>query len=238
MLLWSKAKTKKIAIVIPAHNEELSLPKVLNKLAFYLPEDFEKQVFVVDDGSKDNTSAVAEENGANVVRHPISLGVGGALKTGYFLAKDWGPDIIVQMDADGEHDPAELPKFLDIILNEEVDMVIGSRFINGLPQLSFTRRVGISFFTWIVNKLAGYRLTDITNGYRVFKAEHLDKIIFPSEKHWAIEMTLLAGKHKLKIKEVAINATNRKFGKSQFSNLITFFLYPINAIKQIIDVYI
>ena len=229
---------KKIAIVIPARNEEKSLPKVLEAIHSLSLNGFERKVFVVDDGSEDGTLAVAHTNGAEVVRHPISLGVGGALKTGFFLAREWGADIIAQMDADGEHDPKDLPRFLNLVLKGDVDMVVGSRFMEDSPRLSFIRRVGIRFFTWLVNKLTGYELTDVTSGYRVFKGEFLDELMFPSEKHWAIEMTLLAGKHGLKIEEIPIKSLIRKAGKSQFHELMTFVLYPLRVIKQIIDVYL
>lgn len=228
---------KKIGIVIPVRNEEQSLAKVLENIPF-LGSHVEMKVFVVDDGSEDGTHKIAVERGAEVVRHPVSLGVGGALKTGYLLAKNWGADIIVQLDADGEHDPAELPTLLDYALNGDADMVVGSRFLNGDPSLSLTRKVGIKFFTWLVNTLTGFKLTDITSGYRVFRGDVLDKIMFPSEKHWAIEMTLLASRSGVRIKEEPIRPTTRKTGRSQFHEVMTFLLYPIMAIKQIISVYI
>lgn len=228
---------KKIGIVIPARNEEESLAKVLENIPHF-DLSAEMKVFVVDDSSEDGTYKIARERGGEVIRHPVSLGVGGALKTGYLLAKEWGADIIAQLDADGEHDPKELPKLLDLVLNEEADMVVGSRFMDGDPPLSFTRKIGINFFTWLVNKLSGFRLTDISSGYRVFKGDILGKIMFPSEKHWAIEMTLLAGRNRVRIKEVPIRAMIRKTGKSQFHDLMTFALYPIRAVKQIIEIYL
>lgn len=228
---------KKIGIVIPARNEEKSLRKVLEGIPS-LGSRVEMKIFVVDDCSEDGTYNIAREGGAEVVRHPVSLGVGGALKTGYLLAEEWGADIVVQLDADGEHDPAELPKLLGSILKGEADMVVGSRFLEGDPPLSFARKVGINFFTWLVNKFTGFKLTDISTGYRVFRADILEKIVFPSEKHWAIEMTLLAGKNEVRVKEVSIRSATRKTGKSQFHEVMTFLLYPIRTIKQIIDVYL
>jgi len=228
---------KKIGIVIPARNEEESLAKVLENIPFLNPL-FEVRIFVVDDGSVDGTFRIARERGAEVVRHSVPLGVGGALKTGYLLAREWGADIICQLDADGEHDPAELPKLLEPVLAGEADMVVGSRFMRGEPPLSFVRRVGIRFFGWLVGRLTGFRLTDITSGYRVFRGDVLDKVMFPFEKHWAIEMTLLAGRNGLRVREVPIKAAVRKRGKSQFYELMTFMLYPLRAIKQIIDVYL
>lgn len=228
---------KKIGIVIPARNEEESLAKVLDNIP-YNPS-MKTKIFVIDDGSDDGTYKVARERDVEVVRHPIALGVGGALKTGYMLAKEWGADVIVQLDADGEHDPKELDVILQPVLDGKADMVIGSRFINGSPlPLSFTRRIGIRFFSWLLNKLSDYELTDVTSGFRAFRGEVLDIVMFPSEKHWAVEMALLASKNKLTVVEVPITPLKRRSGKSQFHEVMTFILYPFRAIKQIIDVYL
>ena len=229
---------KKIGIVIPARNEEESIAEVLDNLPLSDPS-MEMKVFVVDDCSEDGTCKLAREKGADVVRHPVSLGVGGALKTGYLMAKEGGAHVIVQLDADGEHDPKELDGILQPVLDRKADMVIGSRFINGSPlPLSLTRRIGIRFFSWLLNKLSGYELTDLTSGYRAFRGEILDRVMFPSERHWAVEMTLLASKNKLTVVEVPITPLKRRSGKSQFHEIMTFMLYPLRAIKQIIDVYL
>lgn len=229
---------KKIGIIIPARNEEESLAKVLDNLPFH-NSPIKTKVFVIDDGSEDGTYKVARERGVDVVRHPVSLGVGGALKTGYLLAKEWCADVIVQLDADGEHDPKELDGILQPVLDGKADMVIGSRFINGSPPpLSLTRRVGIRFFSWLLNKLSGYELTDVTSGFRAFRGEVLDMVMFPSDKHWAVEMSLLASKNGLTVVEVPITPLKRKGGKSQFHEIMTFMLYPLRAIKQIIDIYL
>ena len=231
---------RKIAIVIPAHNEEQSLPKVLEEIPSFHSSLMSK-VFVIDDGSTDNTFRVANNGNEDleVIRHPVSLGVGGALKTGYLLAKEWGADVIIQLDADGEHDPKELYGILQPVLDGKADMVIGSRFMNGLPPpLSLTRRVGIRFFSWFLNRLTGYELTDVTSGFRSFRGEVLDMVMFPSERHWAVEMALLASKNGLRVVEVPIMPLKRRSGKSQFHEIMTFILYPLRVIKQIIDIYL
>ncbi len=197
------------------------------------------KVFVVDDGSEDGTCKVALERGVEMLRHPVSLGVGGALKTGYLSAKEWGADVIVQLDADGEHDPKEIEGILQPVLDGKADMVIGSRFMNGSPlPLSLTRRIGIRFFSWLLSKLTDYELTDVTSGYRAFRTEILDMVMFPSEKHWAVEMALLASKNGLRVIEIPITPSKRKSGKSQFHEMMTFILYPFRVIKQIIDIYL
>ena len=231
---------RKIGIVIPARNEERSLLKVLEGIPSFHPSLVSK-VFVIDDGSTDDTFMVAKNGNWSVeaVRHPVPLGVGGALKTGYLLAKVWGADVVVQLDADGEHDAKEIDGILQPVLDGKADMVIGSRFMNGSPlPLSFTRRVGIRFFSWLLNRLTGYELTDVTSGFRAFKGEVLELVVFPSEGHWAFEMALLASKNGLRVVEVPVTALKRKCGKSQFHEIMTFILYPLRVIKQIIDVYL
>jgi hypothetical protein len=115
--------------------------------------------------------------------------------------------------------------------------VIGSRFLNTDPEMSAVRKKGIRFFTWLVNRLTGYNLTDITNGYRAFRAELLDKVYFSAEKNWAIEMTLRASSSGLRVKEVPVANIRRTTGHSQFYNLSAFVAYPIRAMMQIITVY-
>ena len=228
---------KKIAIVIPSHNEDESLPRVLEGIPVF-ESPLLSRVFVVDDGSTDGTFKVADNKRMEVVRHAVALGVGGALKTGYLLAKEWGADVIVQLDADGEHDPKEIPIVLQPVLDGKADMIIGSRFLSGSPSLSLTRRIGIRFFSWLLERLTDYELTDVTSGFRAFRGEVLDLVIFPSEKHWAIEMTLLAGRNRLRVAEVPITPSKRKGGKSQFHEVMTFILYPLRVIKQLIDIYL
>lgn len=174
-----------------------------------------------------------------MIRHPINLGMGAALKTGYALAQSWGADIIVQLDADGEHDPDDIPKILEPLLNGEADLVIGSRFLEGSPTvLSLTRRAGIRLFTWLANRLEGLKLTDVTSGFKAFNASIVEKITYQADAHYALEMTLLAGRHRVNVREVPIRARIRKSGESQFHNVVVFFLYPLRALKQIVNVYL
>ena len=228
---------KKIAVVIPAHNEELTLHSVINGLKQTLNENYCYRLFVVDDGSTDDTYSIAKKNGVEVSRHLLALGPGGALKTGFRMVKEWNPEYIVQIDADGQHDPTELTTMISSLESSGDDMIIGSRFIDGVPHLSSVRRVGINFFSWLINVLTGYTLTDVTSGYRVFRADLLEKVMFNSERHWAMEMTLLAGINKLRVSEIPMKDISRQGGFSQFHEITTFLMYPIRVIKQILMVY-
>jgi glycosyltransferase involved in cell wall biosynthesis len=227
----------RITVIIPAHNEVKTLPKVIQGIRRVLEDEYHYRILVVDDGSTDNTGKVALENGAEVARHSVAMGSGGALKTGYLMAKECESDYILQLDADGQHDPSDFEHLFDQLKSSGADMVVGSRFLNGAPKISFTRKIGIVFFSWLVNKLTGYEVTDITSGFRVFRKESLDKLMFRAEKHWSIEMTMLAGVNGLKIIEGPMKMIDRKEGNSQFQEIITFMLYPLRAIKQILTVY-
>ena len=229
--------TEKLVVVIPAHNEDKTLPNILERQHFELKDHYEYRLMVIDDGSDDRTAYIALEKGAEVARHSVALGPGGALKTGFIMASEWNADYIVQIDSDGQHNPEDLKELLKTLKESGNDMVVGSRFLNGKPKMSSVRRLGINFFTWLTNMLTGYTLTDLTSGYRIFKAEHVNKIAFSAEKHWSIEMTLLAKKNGLTITEAPIQAIDRKEGCSQFFEIMTFLLYPFRAIKQIISVY-
>jgi len=133
--------------IVPAYNETNTIGPVIDETATYVDK-----VVVVDDGSSDDTAAVAKDHGATVVSHAINTGVGGAVRTGYLYAIRNNYDFIVQIDADGQHDPSYIPELLDAA--EDCDMVIGSRYLNeSYKDYSFVRNAGIQFFTATVNFL-------------------------------------------------------------------------------------
>lgn len=229
---------KKIGILIPAYNEENMIIKVINRVNTELANKFDFRILVIDDGSEDKTSQLVRKQGVELARHPVSMGPGGALRTGYMIMKNWDIDYIVQLDADGQHDPADFHQLYQKMIEEHLDMVVGSRFLIDDPDLSFVRKFGITFFTWLINFLTGLNLTDITSGFRVLTSGSLEKVCFSSEKHWTIEMTLLAYKNDLKMGEAPMKVIERENGVSQFNELITFFTYPFRVIKQILMVYL
>jgi len=137
-------------IVIPAFNEARRLPDVLRKVAERAP-GFE--TVVVDDGSIDATGEVAAQAGARVLRHPFNLGYGGALQTGYKYAWRVGAELLVQMDADGQHDPADALALVDPVERGELDLVIGSRFLGaGDYHMGALRSTGRALFQGIVRR--------------------------------------------------------------------------------------
>lgn len=216
-------KRIKVCAVIPAYNESKTIGKIIREATRCVDT-----VLVVDDGSIDNTAEIARQNGAEVIRYRVNRGMGAALQSGYSAAISRTFDIIVQLDGDGQHNPKYIPEMLAII--DDCDLVIGSRFLNHSHQeYSFVRRIGISFFTSIVNLLGRIKITDVTSGYRAFRIQSLKRMSHLSARHWAVGQTLEAGKKGLKIKEISVEMPLRGAGSSQFS-LRTYALYPFRMV--------
>ena len=190
-----------ITVVLPAYNEEVSIGSIV-----LLTSQYADNVIVVDDGSSDRTAEVAGKAGAEVVRHETNRGKGAALKTGFTAAADLGADVIVTMDSDGQHNPAEIPRLVAPILKAEADMVNGSRYLNGLDKNTPAyRRVGQTILDGVTNLNSGLRITDSQSGFRAFSASTKDVFRFTA-KGMAIESEMLAdaGRHGLRITEVEI----------------------------------
>ncbi len=159
-------------VIVPALNEEASLPGVLRELAAHLPE---AEVLVVDDGSSDDTAVVAREAGAVVAQLPFNLGVGGALRTGFRYAVRHGFDRAVQLDGDGQHDPAEVPTLL-AALDAGADMVVGSRFADAATtyDVGHLRGHAMRLLSLTVHVLSGQAFSDTSSGFRAFSAPMLE----------------------------------------------------------------
>ncbi|MBU4493174.1 MAG: glycosyltransferase family 2 protein, partial [Nanoarchaeota archaeon] len=154
-------KLNKVWVVIPAHDEEKHIEKVVKKT-----KRFAKNILVVDDGSKDKTAIIAERSGAFVLRHIVNLGKGVALKTGCEYAIKNGAEKIVALDADGQHDPKEIPEFVKALDN--ADIVFGYRRLN--KNMPFVLRYGNWFIFFITKLLFGLKIVDTQCGYRAFKS--------------------------------------------------------------------
>lgn len=152
-------------IIIPAYNESESIANTVRDIQTKAP-DFD--YVIINDCSTDNTLEICKENHFNYVSLPINLGIGGAVQTGYKYAKKYGYDMAVQVDGDGQHDPAFLQEMATYLEEHNLDMVIGSRFItNEGFQSSFMRRVGIVYFTGLIKLVTGKKITDPTSGLRM-----------------------------------------------------------------------
>jgi hypothetical protein len=207
----------KVLIVIPCYNEEASLPLLLPELLrTTLPAGYQMEVAVINDCSKDNSSAVARRHGATVIDLPVNLGIGGAVQTGIRYAKQEGFDITIQLDGDGQHPPKELPKLINYYLETGANVVIGSRFLEKEGfQSSFARRMGIKYFHWVNRLMTGLQIYDSTSGFRLFdrKAIELASVSYPDE-YPEPESLVVFSKAGLKIGEVAVVMAARQGGQS------------------------
>ncbi len=157
-----------MVVVIPAFNEAAVLPGVLAELAGFVPLT---QVIVVDDASTDDTSGVAQQAGARVFRHAINRGQGAALATGLAAAVSMGAAVVVTFDADGQHDPSDLPALIAPVLAGHAQVVLGTRF--GTQQalaMPRSRRLILRAAVWFTRLTEQVRITDVHNGYRAFSA--------------------------------------------------------------------
>lgn len=227
-----KQKTD-IVIIIVAKNEDKSIGKIINDIhSLSITESF--QIIVINDGSTDKTAKVAHQNGALVVNHFFNLGIGGAIKTGFLASKLLNPDIVINLDADGQHDPKYIPEMISLIKNANADLIYASRFHSKSQySTSSVRSFGNKFYTKLINKLGNLSISDVTSGYRAIRASKIKSIFFVSETNFAIELALRAGKNHLNIMEIPITASEREYGASQFYKIENFLVYNTRAILQI-----
>ena len=156
-------------IIIPAYNEEANIERTVSHIQKYAPEfDY----IVINDCSSDRTGQICDVNHFPVIHLPVNLGIGGAVQTGYLYGVYNGYDEAVQIDGDGQHDPAYLLKMAEHMEKSKADMVIGSRFIEKKGfQSSGIRRIGIRYFTFLIRLLTGKKITDPTSGLRMVNRE-------------------------------------------------------------------
>ena len=189
----------KVAVLLPAYNEEVSIASMV-----LLSLQYADEVIVIDDGSSDRTSEVSRLAGATVLSHNTNKGKGAALKTGFKYAQDY--DIIVTIDADGQHNPSEIPDVIKPIMEDRADIVNGSRYIAGKDTTTPTyRRVGQTVLDNATYLASGVKLTDTQSGFRAFSSKSIEYFNFdPNGFGIESDMLIEASVNKLRIVEVEI----------------------------------
>lgn len=203
-------------IIIPAYNEEENIEKTVESILKNAPGfDY----VIINDCSTDRTKQISEERGYNVVNLPINLGIGGAVQTGYKYAVRNGYDMAVQVDGDGQHDPSFLETMANYLSDNELDMVIGSRFIEKQGfQSSGLRRVGIRFFTRLIKILTGAVITDPTSGLRMIGKNVLAIFAKDYPKDYPEPESVVAILRRgMKVKEIPVIMHEREGGVSSIS---------------------
>ncbi|MFB0562631.1 MAG: glycosyltransferase family 2 protein [Candidatus Lokiarchaeia archaeon] len=222
----TRAGKPKIFAVIPARNEEQTVGIVVKETLRYVDN-----VLVVDDASSDHTGVTARSCGAIVTRRNICQGIGAAVSTGLCKALELGANIIVTLDADGQHDPQEIPNLIAPILSGEADLVLGSRFLGSMENPDSVKVFGNRLFTFIVKRMTRVKLTDTQSGFRAFTQKSVNSSYF-SPFTYTQEMIIRAAKDGFRIKEVPVHINRRRVGNSRVvSNPI---IYGFKALKIIL----
>ncbi|WET79294.1 glycosyltransferase family 2 protein [Amycolatopsis sp. QT-25] len=208
--------TRRVLIVMPALNEQASVAAVISQVKQSLPG---MDVLVVDDGSSDETAKLARAAGAEVARLAVNLGVGGAMRTGFRYAAARGYDVVVQVDADGQHDPEEVAALLDAL--DDADIAIGSRFAGkGSYKASGPRKYAMVALSIVFSRLGKTKLTDVTSGFKAMgpKAIKLFAGYYPAEYLGdTVESLVMAIRAELKIKEIPVIMRERAAGTPSHS---------------------
>jgi glycosyltransferase involved in cell wall biosynthesis len=194
-----KASKETVLAIIPAYCEGRFVGQVVRQVF-----QFVQAVLVVDDGSPDNTSTEAESAGAKVIRHPTNLGKGAALKTGLNYAVSIGAPFYLFLDADGQHDPSEIPAFMEAINRSGADLVVGNRMGN-LQSMPLIRRWTNQFMSWQIGRICRVPIPDSQCGFRLARKELLPVLLAPSNRfEFESESIILAARQGFRLDFVTI----------------------------------
>lgn len=231
MALDVHEKGPRVLVIVPAYNEDRSVGAVVRRIRQALPDALP---LVINDGSQDATTAAAAGAGAKVIELPFNLGIGGAVQTGFRYAAEHGFDVAVQVDADGQHPPEEIPRLLDAMRNG-TDVVVGSRFIEDSGyRAPFPRNFGIWLFAKLLSALCGQRLTDTTSGFRAAgRAAILNLADTYACDYPEVESLVTLKKAGYRIEEISVKMSPRTEGRSSI-NLIKGLYYIVKVILAVL----
>ena len=209
----------KVSIIVPAFNEATTIGGLIVTIKTLYP-DYE--VIVINDGSRDDTAAVAEASGATVFNHPYNIGNGAAIKSGIRVA---GGDLLVFMDGDKQHEPEDIAKLLGYL--PEYDMVVGARSLGS--HASWSRALGNKLYNWLASYVAKFTIKDLTSGFRAVKADIARSFLYLMPNTYSYPTTLTLGvlRNGGSVKYVPIKVSKRKTGKSNISLIrdgVRFFM--------------
>jgi hypothetical protein len=221
----------KVAVLVPAYDEAENVGQVLD----LIPREVcgvETAVLVVDDGSRDGTGDVAAAHGAVVARHVINRGGGAAVRTGYRLMAESGAEVVVTLDADGQHLPSEMERLVKPVLDREVDVAHGSRVLGEADGNQFARELGIVFFNRLVSFITRTGVSDCSNGYRAVRTAVLPQLVLRQEQFHTSEFMIEAINRGVPAKEVPVTVARRMHGHSKKPAVARYGLGFANAIVR------
>jgi len=220
------------SIVIPTLNEADNIDPLLTSLfALNLPPDSFEVIFV-DDGSRDGTPEKVHAWEKKVIRHVVNRGGGAALRTGYRLMVDSEAAIVVTLDADGQHLPAEMPNLVQPVLDGKADVAHGSRVLGHAEDNHFAREMGIVFFNRLVSFITRTHVTDCSNGYRAVRTSVLPTLVLKQEQFHTSEFMIEAIKRGVPAVEVPVTVEQRLHGHSKKPAVFRYGMGFANAIVR------
>lgn len=221
----------KVAVLIPAYNEAENIGHVLERMPAEVC-GVPTAVLVVDDGSRDGTGDAAAAHGACVARHVTNRGGGAALRTGYRLMVESGAEVVVTLDADGQHRPEEMERLVEPVLSGRVDVAHGSRVLGHADRNHFARELGIVFFNRLVSFITRTHVTDCSNGYRAVRTTVLPQLILRQEQFHTSEFMIEAIKRGIPSTEVPVTVDRRLHGSSKKPAVLRYGAGFANAIVR------
>jgi len=221
----------RVAILIPAYNEAENVGHVLDQMPAEVC-GVATETLVVDDGSRDGTGDVAAGHGAAVARHVTNRGGGAALRTGYRLMVESGAEVVVTLDADGQHLPSEMERLVKPVLDGEVDVAHGSRVLGQADRNHFARELGIVFFNRLVSFITRTHVTDCSNGYRAVRTTVLPQLVLRQEQFHTSEFMIEAIKRGIPAREIPITVEQRLHGHSKKPAVFRYGMGFANAIVR------
>jgi Glycosyl transferase family 2 len=221
----------KVAVLVPAYNEAENVGHVLDRIPAEVC-GMPTATLVVDDGSRDGTGDVAAAHGALVARHVTNRGGGAALRTGYRLMVESGAEIVVTLDADGQHLPAEMERLVAPVLAGEVDVAHGSRVLGHAEGNHLAREIGIVFFNRLVSLITRTHVTDCSNGYRAVRTTVLPQLVLRQEQFHTSEFMIEAIKRGIPAREIPVTVEQRLHGHSKKPAVLRYGVGFANAIVR------
>jgi len=226
----------KCVVTIPAYNEEKTIGDVIRDIQKTMEgTDYQYEIQVVDDGSKDNTAKIAKELGGTVYSHPVNRGLADTFRDEIKYALNSGADVIVHIDADGQYRAEQILDLIRPIQQGEADFVLGSRFMGTIEEMPFIKKLGNRAFSRVVSKISGIKISDAQTGFRAFTKEVAKTVSVNSKFTYTQEQIINAVEHKFRVIEVPIFFAKRISGTSRLmSNPLD---YAIRAGVNLLRIY-
>jgi glycosyltransferase involved in cell wall biosynthesis len=225
----------KLIIQIPCYNEAETLPRTIPEIPRQIEGVDSVEILVIDDGSRDGTSAVARSLGVDhIVRFPNHRGLASAFNAGIYSALTMGADIIVNTDADNQYNAGDIENLIRPIVHGEADVVIGDRNVDSIEHFSFFKRKLQRFGSWVVRQVSGTKIPDATSGFRAYSREAAMRVNILTEFTYTLETIISAGKKRMAIQHIPVR-TNPKLRESRLFN--NTWDYVKKSIVTIIRIY-